>query len=115
MRLFLRKLHYSRPQKKQRVVSEETKAKISVSNKGKTRTAEQKRASSERLKGKVPEAANEGAKKWHKKNGGSYWKGKKMSDEAKAYMKAAQQKRAMIGPLSNLFRGIQTIFFNIRQ
>ena len=45
------------------------------------------------MKGKVPQAATDGAKEWVKQNGGGYWKNHKLSDEAKTNMKAAQQKR----------------------
>ena len=79
---------------KGRKVSEETKQKISSGNKGKKRTAEQKRAQSERMKGTKPSAATKKAKEWYAKEGG-YWKGKKMSDEAKKNMKEAQQKRGV--------------------
>ena len=80
---------------KGRGVSEETRQKISQGNKGKKRTAEQNAAQSERMKGVVPEAATEASKGWREENGGGYWKGKKMSDEAKKNMKEAQQKRGI--------------------
>ena len=79
---------------KGREVSEETRQKISNGNKGKKRTAEQRRAQSERMKGIEPTAATKKAKEWYAKEGG-YWKGKKMSDEAKKNMKEAQQKRGI--------------------
>lgn len=80
---------------KGRKVSEETKQKISQGNKGKKRTVEQNAAQSERMKGVVPEAATEAAKGWREKNGGGYWKGKKMSDDTKKNIKQAQQKRGV--------------------
>lgn len=87
---------------KGRTISQETREKISAGNKGKKRTPEQRRAESERLKGKVPQAATDGAKRWVKKNGGGYWKGKNIPAAARANMKAAQQKRGIkvvaIGP-----------------
>ena len=49
------------------------------------------KAQSDRMKGKVPTAATEAAKEWVKQNGGSYWKGKKMPEEARAKIKAVQQ------------------------
>ena len=76
-------------------VSDETRQKISQGNKGKKRTAEQRRAQSERLKGIEPKAATEKAKQQREENGGGYWKGKKMPDEAKKNMKEAQQKRGI--------------------
>ena len=76
-------------------VSEATRAKISIGNKGKKRTPEQRKAASERLKGIEPKAASEGARKWREANGGGYWKDYKLSDEAKANMKAAQQARGI--------------------
>ena len=80
---------------KGREVSEETRQKISNGNKGKKRTVEQRRAQSERLKGIEPKAATEKAKARREENGGGYWKGKKMSDEARKNMKEAQQKRGI--------------------
>lgn len=74
-------------------VKESTRAKISQGNTGKVRTEKMKQAQSERMKGTNPTAATEGAKKWREENGGGYWKGKTMSEEAKAKMKAAQQER----------------------
>jgi hypothetical protein len=47
------------------------------------------------MKGKEPKAASAAAKEWREKNGGNYWKGKKMSDEAKTNMSTAQRKRAI--------------------
>ena len=76
-----------------RTVSQETRDKISAGNRGKKRTPEQRAAESARMKGKVPQAATDGAKEWVKKNGGGYWKNHVISDTAKANMKAAQQKR----------------------
>lgn len=78
---------------KGRTVSDATKAKISAGNRGKKRTIEQRQAQSEMRKGKVPQAATNGAKEWVKQNGGGYWKNHQLSDEAKANMKAAQQQR----------------------
>lgn len=46
------------------------------------------------MKGIEPKTASEKANEWRKENGG-YWKGKKMSDEAKKNMKQAQQKRGV--------------------
>ena len=77
---------------KKRRKTQAEKNKISASNSGKKRTEEMKKAQSDRMKGIEPTAATEGAKKWRDKNGGGYWKGQKMSDEAKANMKAAQQR-----------------------
>jgi len=71
--------------------SDEAKAKISAGNKGKKRTEAMNKAQSDRMKGKVPTAATEAAKEWVKQNGGSYWKGKKMPEEARAKIKAVQQ------------------------
>ena len=78
---------------KGRTVSDATKAKISARNRGKKRTLEQRQAQSKMRKGKVPQAATDGAKEWLKKNGGGYWKYHPLSDKAKSNMKAAQQKR----------------------
>lgn len=74
-------------------VKESTRAKISAGNTGKVRTEEMKQAQSDRMKGTNPTAAIEGAKEWVKENGGGYWKGKKLSEEARANMKKAQQER----------------------
>ena len=74
-------------------VENETREKISIGNTGKKRTEEQKQAQSERMKGLTPEAATQGAKEWVKENGGGYWSNHSLSDEAKANMKAAQQKK----------------------
>lgn len=71
--------------------TDDTKAKISIGNKGKRRTEVQRQTQSQRMKGKVPTSATEGAKKWVEQNGGSYWKGKQMPDSAKAKMKLVQQ------------------------
>ena len=76
-------------------VKESTRDKISKGNSGKVRTDDMKQAQSERLKGIEPKAASEAAKAWREQNGGNYWTGKKMSDEAKANMSAAQRKRAI--------------------
>lgn len=78
---------------KGRTVSEATREKISAGNTGKKRTPAQRQAISARLKGKVPQAATDGAKEWVKQNGGGYWKNHPLSAQAKANMKAAQQKR----------------------
>ena len=75
--------------------SDEAKAKISAGNKGKKRTEAMNKAQSDRMKGINPTAATEAAKKWREENGGSYWKGKEMSADAKANMKAAQQERGI--------------------
>jgi len=78
---------------KGRTVSEETRKKISESNTGKVRSQEHCQALSEAKKGIVPLAAKEGADRWREQNGGSYWKGKTMSDAARENMKKAQQLR----------------------
>ena len=78
---------------KGRSVSPETRAKISAKTRGKKRTAEQRQAQSDRLKGKVPQAATDGAKEWVKRNGGGYWKNHTLPATARANMKAAQQQR----------------------
>lgn len=80
---------------KGRHVTEETKKKISAANKGKKRTQEQKAAQSMRMKGIVPVAAKEGAERWREENGGSFWKGKKMSDSARGKMKYNARKKAI--------------------
>jgi len=72
---------------------EETRVKISKSNSGKKRTQAQTQAQSERMRGTEPKAATIGAKKWVEQNGGGYWKGKEIPEEAKANMKKAQQAR----------------------
>ena len=77
---------------KGRKVSEKTKAKISKSNSGKKRSEEQRKAQSQRMKGINPIKASEAAAKWREEHG-SYWKGKTMSEEAKANMKRAQQEK----------------------
>lgn len=74
-------------------VKEITRKKISTGNSGKVRTEEVKQAQSERMKGQVPMAAKEGADRWREANGGGFWKGKTMSEEAKSKMKKAQQDR----------------------
>lgn len=74
-------------------VKESTRAKISAGNTGKVRTEEMKKSQSDRMKGTTPTAATEGAKEWVKENGGGYWKGKTISEEARANMKKAQQER----------------------
>lgn len=79
---------------KGRKVKDSTKAKISAGNKGKKRSPAQNAAQSKRMKGKTPVAATAGAKAWVANNGGGYWKNHKISDAAKANMKAAQRKRA---------------------
>lgn len=76
---------------KGRNVSDETRQKISQKNAGKTRTPEQKKAQSARMKGIVPLAAKKGADEWRIKNGGSYWKGKKMPASAVSKLKAIKQ------------------------
>ena len=79
---------------KGRKLSDETKRKIGNSNKGKVRTADMRKAQSERMKGKAPLAAIEAAKKWREKNG-AYWKGKKMPEEIIEKMRKAQEKKAI--------------------
>lgn len=71
--------------------SDEAKAKISAGNSGKKRTEAMNKKQSERMKGKEPVAATEGAKEWVKKNGGGYWKGKQMPEDARAKLKLIQQ------------------------
>lgn len=78
---------------KNREVTLDTRKKISKGNTGKKRTPEQNKAHSDRMKGIEPKAASEAAKKWREENGGSYWKGKKLSADAKAKIKAIQQER----------------------
>ena len=82
-------------------VSDETKQKISSGNNGKKRTQEQKDAQSSRMKGTVPHAAKEGAERWREANGGSFWKGKKMPDAARAKMKINARKKAI--PVTAIF------------
>ncbi len=77
---------------KGRTVSEETRAKISKGLTGIKRTPEQVQALSKRMKGKVPSAATKGAKEWVKKNGGGYWKNNPLPQSAKDNMKKAQQE-----------------------
>ena len=79
---------------KGRQVSDETRAKISAGNKGKKRSPAQNAAQSARMKGKTPVAALAGSKAWVANNGGGYWSNHKISDEARANMKAAQLQRA---------------------
>lgn len=76
-----------------REVKESTRRKISKGNTGKQRTPEMRQVQSDRMKGREPVAATIGAKTWVKENGGGYWSNHELSDEAKANMKAAQQKR----------------------
>ncbi len=76
-----------------RVVKQETKDKIRQSKKGEKRTAEQRKAQSDRMKGIEPKAATEGARRWREKNGGGSWKGKKIPPAGRANMKKAQQAR----------------------
>lgn len=93
--------HYQTQEAKEKIrkaskgkkMPEETRKKISESNKGKVRSKEHCKAISKAKKGKVPIAAKNGADRWRKENGGGYWKGKTMSVEAKAKMKAVQQKK----------------------
>ena len=77
---------------KGRTVSAATKAKISAGNKGKKRTDIMKAAQSERMKGKEPKAASKALKDYIAKNGHGPNLGIKQTPEAKANMKAAQQK-----------------------
>ena len=77
---------------KGRKLSDETKKKISKANSGKQRTPEQKAAQSERMKGHEPVAASEGLKKFIEEHGHGPTLGIKLSDEARAHMKAAKQK-----------------------
>ena len=74
------------------VVSAETRAKISVGNSGKRRTEAMKAAQSAIRKGKEPKAASEGLQWYISKNGHGPTLGIKQSEEAKVNMKAAQQK-----------------------
>lgn len=74
--------------------SEEEKLKIGQGNRGKKRTMAMRQRQSERMRGVEPVAASEGAKKWREKNGGGYWKGKTMNDEARENMKKAKRKIA---------------------
>ena len=76
-----------------REVKKSTRRKISKGNTGKQRTPEMRQVQSDRMKGREPVAATIGAKTWVKENGGGYWSNHELSDEAKANMKAAQQKR----------------------
>ena len=78
-----------------RKLSEETKAKISAGNKGKKRSAAQKQAQSMRKKGIEPKAASEGLKEYIAANGHGPTKGIKQSVQARANMKAAQQKNGI--------------------
>lgn len=71
-------------------VSEETRAKISKSKTGKKHSLTANKNQSDRMKGKRQEHLLEGKKKWLE-NGGTL-KGYKQTLEAKANMKAAQQK-----------------------
>lgn len=73
--------------------STETCKKIGKSNTGKTRTPEQNANQSVRMKGIIPVAAIEAAKKWQEKHPGGYWGNHEVSDEMRANMKAAQQAR----------------------
>lgn len=73
--------------------SEETCAAIGKGNKGKKRTDEQRAAQSQRMKGVEPKAATAGAKEWHKKHPGGYWGEHTITDEMRANMKEAQQKK----------------------
>ena len=93
-----------------RKIKESTRKKISEANKGKVRTEEMKAAQSERLKGTTPLAAKEGAEKWREENGGGYWKGKTMSEEARAKMKKYQQNRGK-AVLCHTPEG-ETLYFN---
>ena len=77
------------------VVKESTRRNISEKNTGKKRTDEMKKAQSDRMKGKEPVAATIGAKAWVEQNGGGYWKGKKIPEEARVNMKKAQQQRGI--------------------
>ncbi|MBR1378758.1 MAG: hypothetical protein IJ557_06500 [Bacteroidaceae bacterium] len=72
-------------------VSEKTRQLISKGNTGKKRTEAMNKAQSERMKGIEPKAATEGAEKWRKENGGSFWKGKQMPPESVEKMKLYQQ------------------------
>lgn len=76
-------------------VSDATKNKISVGNKGKERSEAVKAALSAARKGKEPKAASEGLKQYIAKNGHGPTLGIKQSEEAKANMKAAQQKKGV--------------------
>lgn len=73
-------------------VSASTKQKISQGLSGIKRTPEQIQAMSDRMKGKVPEAATNGAKEWVKQNGGGYWSNHPLPQSARDNMKKAQQR-----------------------
>ena len=73
--------------------TEETKRKISKANTGKKRTNEQRRKESDSRKGKEPVAASKALKAYIDKNGHGPTKGIKQSIIGRANMKAAQQKR----------------------
>ncbi len=77
---------------KNHVVSDETKAKISIGNKGKKRSEVQKAVQSAIRKGKEPKAASVGLQTYISKNGHGPTLGIKQTPQAKANMKAAQQK-----------------------
>ncbi len=76
-----------------RVVPGPIRSRISQKLRGKKRTAEQRKAQSDRMKGIVPKAATEGARRWRERNGGGSWKGKKIPPSGRANMKKAQQAR----------------------
>lgn len=78
---------------KGRTVSKETRKKISVGNKGKKRSEACKKLMSVSRKGQTPLQATAKAKEWVASHKGGYWKYNKLSEEAKANMKAAQQAR----------------------
>lgn len=71
-------------------VTEGTKTKISKSKTGKKHSAEENKAQSDRMKGKLPEHLIEAHKKW-RENGGSL-KDYKHTETAKLHMKKAQQE-----------------------
>lgn len=75
--------------------SAETCKKKSQAMTGKKHTHEQIAAQSARMKGKTPEAACEGAKKWREENPGGWWATHEITAEMKANMKAAQQAKGV--------------------
>ena len=74
------------------IVSVETRAKISEGNKGKKRTEAMKAALSAIRKGKAPKAASKALQEYVAKNGHGPTLGIKQSPVARANMKSAQQK-----------------------
>ena len=78
---------------KGRTVSPEVRLKISNSLKGIPMSDERRKAMSESRKGKEPKAASAGLKAYLEKYGHGPTKGIKQTPQARANMKAAQQKR----------------------